>query len=74
MNKLVVESWALVLLLAAFPLTSIGSSGGAAPVWWLGFASLIVGSLLPVLTRFADRKNVPDEPGDIGMEFDERTS
>jgi hypothetical protein len=74
MNKLVVESWALLLLFAAFPLISFGATGGTALLWWLGSISLVIGALLPVMTRFAGRKAVAEKPGDVGMEFDERTS
>jgi len=41
-------------------------------VWWVGFLCLIVGGLLPVVTRFMDHSG--DKPRDAGMEFDERTS
>jgi hypothetical protein len=74
MNRLVVESWALLLLFAAFPLISLGTTGGTALVWWLGLISLVIGALLPIMTRFVGRKDVADKPGDAGMEFDERTS
>jgi hypothetical protein len=72
MDKLVVESVALLLMFAAFPLTSLGATGGSAAVWWLGFLSLVAGGLLPIVTRFMD--HTQDKPTDMGMEFDERTS
>jgi hypothetical protein len=62
MNKLVVESWALLLLFAAFPLISFGTTAGQAPVWWLGLLCLISGALLPVITRFVGRTDTPDRP------------
>jgi hypothetical protein len=74
MNKLVVEIWALVLLFVAFPLISLGTTGGNALVWWLGLVILIIGSVLPVLTRFVGRSSIPDKPRDAGMEFDDRAS
>lgn len=74
MNKLVVESGALLLLFAAFPLISLGSTAGTTSVWWFGLISLIIGACLPVMTRFVGRKDVADKAGDVGMEFDERTS
>jgi len=72
MDKLVVESVALLLLCAAFPLISLGATGGLAPVWWLGLLSLVAGGVLPIATRYLDHSK--DKPTDIGMEFDERTS
>ena len=74
MNKLVVETWALVLLFVAFPLISFGTTGGNALVWWIGLVVLIVGGALPVLTRFVSPSSVPDKPRDAGMEFDDRAS
>jgi hypothetical protein len=47
-KKLKAEIWALLLLFAAFPITSWGTTGGNRLVWWLGLASLVVGGLLPV--------------------------
>jgi hypothetical protein len=72
MDKLVIESVALLLMFAAFPLTSLGATGGSAFVWWLGLLCLIAGGLLPIVTRFMDHSQ--DKPTDVGMEFDERTS
>ncbi|HEX5958068.1 MAG TPA: EmrB/QacA subfamily drug resistance transporter [Hyphomicrobiaceae bacterium] len=71
-NKLVTEGIALLLLFAAFPLTSLGTSGGSTFVWVLGLLSLVAGSALPIVTRFMDHR--ADKPTDMGMEFDERTS
>ena len=72
MDKLVTEAVALLLLFAAFPLVSVGATGGSAVLWWLGLLCLIAGGLLPVVTRFMD--HTKDKPTDVGMEFDERTS
>lgn len=71
-KKLTAECWSLVLLFAAFPLTSNGTTAGNGLVWWLGLISLIVGGLLPVLTRYMDHSR--DTIRDTGMEFDDRTS
>ena len=72
MDKLATESVALLLLFAAFPLISAGTTGSIAVVWWLGLLCLIAGGLLPVVTRYMDHSK--DKPTDVGMEFDERTS
>jgi hypothetical protein len=71
-RKLISECLALLLLFAAFPIISLGTTGGIGPVWWLGFVCLVLGGLLPVWTRFMDHSG--DRIRDVGMEFDDRTS
>jgi hypothetical protein len=71
-KKLKAETTALVLLIAAFPITSWGTTAGSQLVWWGGFLSLICGGLLPVWTRFMDHST--DKIRDAGVEFDDRTS
>jgi hypothetical protein len=71
-KKLQMETWALVLLLVAFPITSWGATAGNALVWWIGLISLIVGGLLPIWTRYMDHSK--DTIRDVGLEFDDRTS
>ena len=71
-KKLTSEIFALLLLFAAFPLTSVGTTGGHTAVWWLGLISLVLGGLLPVLTRYMDHSS--DKVRDAGIEFDDRAS
>lgn len=71
-KKLVSETLALVLLFAAFPIISIGTTGGSNFVWWTGLSSLIVGGVIPVLTRYMDHSG--DTIRDVGIEFDDRAS
>ena len=71
-KKLTAECWSLVLLFAAFPIISWGTTGGNYLVWWIGFVSLVAGGLLPVMTRYMDHSR--DTVRDVGMEFDDRTS
>jgi hypothetical protein len=71
-RKLISESVALLLLFAAFPIISFGATGGNDLVWWIGLFCLVLGGVLPVVTRFMDHSR--DTIRDIGMEFDERTS
>ena len=71
-KKLKAETWALLLLFAAFPIISFGTTSGNALVWWIGFVSLVAGGLLPVMTRYMDHSR--DTVRDVGMEFDDRTS
>ena len=59
---------AFLLLLAALPLISIGSSGGRPLLWQTGFTLLLAGLLIPPALRL--RKTVSDtrdEP-DVGEE------
>jgi hypothetical protein len=71
-KKLKAEILALLLLFAAFPITSWGTTTGNHVVWWIGFISLIAGGLLPIITRYMDHSG--DTVRDAGMEFDDRTS
>ena len=71
-KKLKAECLSLLLLFAAFPITSLGTTGGNRLVWWIGFASLVAGGLLPVMTRYMDHST--DTIRDVGMEYDDRVS
>lgn len=71
-KKLQAESVSLVLLFAAFPLTSIGKMGNTQFIWWIGLLCLIAGGLLPIVTRFMD--HTADTVRDVGIEYDDRTS
>jgi hypothetical protein len=71
-KKLKMETLALLLLCAAFPITSWGTMGGSQLVWWIGLISLVAGGLLPVMTRYMDHST--DTIRDVGMEYDDRTS
>jgi hypothetical protein len=70
--KLKAETLALLLLFAAFPITSWGTTAGNRLVWWVGLLSLLVGGLLPVITRYMDHS--ADTMRDVGMEYDDRPS
>jgi hypothetical protein len=71
-KKLKAETLALLLLLAAFPITSWGTTAGNNLVWWIGFISLVAGGCLPIITRYMDHSR--DAIRDVGMEYDDRTS
>ncbi|WP_348787343.1 hypothetical protein [Leifsonia sp. NPDC080035] len=71
-RKLVIETLAMILLIVAFPLISIGATNGITALWVLGFVVFVVGSILPVWTRFMN--HAADVPRDVGMEFDDRVS
>ncbi len=71
-KKLKAETLALLLLFAAFPITSWGATAGKHWVWVAGFASLVLGGLLPIWTRYMDHST--DTITDAGIEYDDRTS
>ena len=71
-KKLKAETFAMLLLFAAFPIVSWGTTAGHQVVWWIGFISLIAGGLLPIITRYMDHSG--DAIRDTGMEFDDRAS
>jgi len=70
--KLQFDTVALVLLFAAFPITSYGTTNDNTVIWVLGLLCMLVGGLLPIATRFMDHSR--DTIRDVGMEFDDRTS
>lgn len=77
MNKLTLLSVSLILLLAAFPLISLGTTGGSPALWWLGLGALVLGGLIPPATRFTARPapaTVPPPPRSVGLERDCRVS
>jgi hypothetical protein len=71
-KKLKAETLALLLLFAAFPIVSFGTTTGSGLVWWIGLLSLVLGGVLPVWTRYMDHSG--DTIRDVGVEFDDRTS
>jgi hypothetical protein len=71
-KKLITDCVALLMLFAAFPIISLGTTHGSTLVWWIGLLSLVVGGVLPVCTRYMDHS--ADKIRDTGMEFDERPS
>lgn len=71
-KKLKAETLALLLLFAAFPITSWGTTAGSYLVWSIGFISLVAGGLLPIITRYMDHS--ADAVRDVGIEYDDRTS
>ena len=71
-RKLQLETLAFVLLIAAFPVISLGTSHDSTVGWVIGLIAVILGGLLPVWTRYMNHAD--DTVRDMGMEFDERTS
>ncbi len=62
MSRLAVRSISLVLMLAAFPLISVGTTGGQPAVWWIGLACLGLGALIPPVMRYLPEQEQEEEP------------
>jgi hypothetical protein len=71
-RKLQAETLSLLLLCAAFPIISLGATGGRPWVLGIGLVTLVAGGLLPIITRYMDHSG--DTVRDVGMEYDDRTS
>ena len=56
MSRSVARNLSLLLMLAAFPLVSVGTTGDRPIVWWLGLASLALGALIPPVMRFVPQE------------------
>ncbi|QDY70367.1 hypothetical protein [Qingshengfaniella alkalisoli] len=50
-NRVVYLSVSFLLLLASFPLISIGTTKGPTYLWWLGLVALLVGAMIPPAQR-----------------------
>lgn len=55
-NRLMYLGTSLALMLAAFPLVSLGMTHGSPPLWWLGLGSLCIGGLIPPVQRLLARR------------------
>ena len=64
----------LILMLAAFPLISWGSTDGPTFLMWLGLIFLGVGGLIPLARRYAQRNDPPKPPHKTGPIDDVRVS
>lgn len=61
-NRLAYLSLSLILLVAAFPLISIGSAHGPEAIWWVGLISLACGGSIPPLQRLLFGPPQPPAP------------
>jgi hypothetical protein len=71
-NRLIALSLSLLLLLAAFPLISRGTTDGNSLLWWAGLGCLLVGGLIPPAGRFFARGAPEPPPDDAGLCDDAR--
>lgn len=64
----------MLLLLAAFPLVSIGTMQDRELLWWLGLSALVAGGIIPPARRLLTRRESPTTPTRAGLADDERVS
>lgn len=74
MSRLVSLSISLALLLASFPLVSVGTTRGPEPLTWLGIGALVLGGLIPPARRLVSRPAPEPPPTDCGLCDDDRVS
>lgn len=66
MRRTTILNIAFLLVLAALPLISIGSSRGPAVLWQIGFALLVMGLLIPPTLRLRKAISDPTDEPDVG--------
>lgn len=64
MNKLLVQGVVLFLMLAALPLTSVGTTTSLQWLAYLGLASLAIGAVTMPILRFAGSEDSDDGDGE----------
>lgn len=74
MSRAIVLGLSMLLLLAAFPLVSIGTMRDNEALWWTGLAALFVGGLIPPLRRLLLKGREAIRATRAGLEDDERVS
>ncbi len=62
MNRNAARNVSLLLMLAAFPLISVGTTGDQSLVWWLGLAALGLGALIPPVMRYLPAEAEEERP------------
>jgi hypothetical protein len=71
MSGLAALSVSMVLMLAAFPLISIGTTQGPDLLWWLGLGALSLGGLIPPAGRFLAAGQPEPSPTRAGQADDD---
>ena len=67
MSVFAARNISLLLMLAAFPLISFGTTGGNALMWWLGLGALTAGAAMPPVWRYLPAEEPePHEATDLG--------
>lgn len=63
MSNDVTQGAALALMLLALPLISLGAWNEIAALWWLGLGVLVLGGLIPPVTRYVGGDDDEDDDG-----------
>lgn len=71
MNEMTVQLVALVFLLVPLPLVFYGVHEGIDALWWAGVALMIVGGVIPPITRYAFDSEEEDQGSETGEDGDE---
>ena len=50
-NRVLYLSVSFLLLVASYPLISMGTTGGPDYLWWIGLVSLTLGAMIPPAQR-----------------------
>jgi hypothetical protein len=74
MSGLATLAVSMALMLAAFPLISIGTMRGPDLLWWLGLGALFLGGLVPPAGRFVAARQPEPPPTRAGLADDDRVS
>lgn len=62
MSRFAARNLSLLLMLAAFPLVSLGTTSARPVLWWLGLVTLGLGALIPPVMRYLPAKEKQEEP------------
>ena len=62
MSRAAARNISLLLMLAAFPLISVGTTNGSSLAWWIGLASLGLGALIPPVMRYLPAEEKEEQP------------
>lgn len=71
MNKKPVQLVALAFLLVPLPLVFYGVHEGIDALWWAGVALMIVGGMIPPISRYVFDSEEEDEGSEAGEDGDE---
>ena len=74
MSSLAALSLSMVLLLAAFPLISYGTTQGPSSLWQVGLVALVIGGVIPPARRFLAARRPEPPATKAGMCEDCRVS
>lgn len=74
MSRGLILGTSMLLMLASFPLVSIGTMRTSDALWWAGLLALGVGGLIPPLRRLFLKGREAIRATRAGLEEDERVS